>query len=170
MLPADIVALAAAEVPASFHSRFSAAAKTYRYVINNGKKPSPFLRLYSYHIPRPLDTEAMREGARRLVGKQDFSSFRALGTPVKTTVRNLFGLQVSREGELVYIDLRADGFLYHMARMITGTLIRVGLGKLDPRDVADILTSRDSMKGGPAAPARGLFLDRVEYPDNALDC
>lgn len=112
----------------------------------------------------------MREGARHLVGKQDFSAFRALGTPVKTTVRSLFGIQVSREGELVYIDISADGFLYHMARMITGTLIRVGLGKLDPREVADILASRDSLKGGPAAPARGLFLDRIEYSDTAIDC
>lgn len=170
MLPADIVALEAAEVPASFHSRFSAVSKTYCYVINNGKNPYPFLRLYSYHVPRSLDTGAMQEGARHLVGKHDFSAFRALGTPVKTTVRNLFGIQVSREGELVYIDIRADGFLYHMARMITGTLIRVGLGKLGPRDVADILASRDSLKGGPAAPARGLFLERVEYPDTALDC
>lgn len=170
LLPGDIVALDAVEVPASFHSRFSAVSKTYRYVINNGEKPSPFLRLYSYHIPRFLDVEAMREGAQHLVGKQDFSAFRALGTPVKTTVRSLFGIQVSREGELVYIDISADGFLYHMARMITGTLIRVGLGKLDPREVADILTSRDSLKGGPAAPARGLFLDRIEYSDTAIDC
>lgn len=170
VLPVDIVALDSVEVPESFHSRFSAASKTYRYAINNGEKPSPFLRLYSYHIPRFLDVEAMREGARHLVGKQDFSAFRALGTPVKTTVRSLFGIQVSREGELVYIDISADGFLYHMARMITGTLIRVGLGKLDPREVADILASRDSLKGGPAAPARGLFLDRIEYSDTAIDC
>lgn len=170
VLPVDIVALDSGEVPESFHSRFSAASKTYRYVIINGEKPSPFLRLYSYHIPRFLDVEAMREGARHLVGKQDFSAFRALGTPVKTTVRSLFGIQVSREGELVYIDISADGFLYHMARMITGTLIRVGLGKLDPREVADILASRDSLKGGPAAPARGLFLDRIEYSDTAIDC
>lgn len=170
LLPVDIVVLESAEVPASFHSRFSAVAKTYRYVINNGEKPSPFLRLYSYHIPRFLNIEAMREGARHMVGRQDFSSFRALGTPVKTTVRSLFGIQVSREGELVYIDIRAEGFLYHMARMITGTLIRVGLGKINPQQVADILASCDSLKGGPAAPARGLFLDRIEYPNTALDC
>ncbi|MDD2553776.1 MAG: tRNA pseudouridine(38-40) synthase TruA [Desulfotomaculaceae bacterium] len=170
VLPADIIALEAAVAPASFHSRFSAAAKTYRYVIYNGKMPSPFLRFYSYHLPCALDLEAMRDGARSLVGKQDFSAFRALGTPVKTTVRSLFGIEVSKEDELVYIEMRADGFLYHMARMITGTLIRVGLGKLNPREVADILANRDSMKGGPAAPARGLFLDRIEYPEDTLDC
>lgn len=170
VLPVDIVALEAAEVPASFHSRFSTVSKTYQYVINNGKKPSPFLRLYSCHIPRALDEEAMGAAARYLVGKQDFSAFRALGTPVKTTVRSLSGIAVSRESDMVYIEITADGFLYHMARMITGTLIRVGLGKLDPREVADILASRDSLRGGPAAPARGLFLDRIEYPDTAIDC
>jgi len=164
LLPGDITALESVEVPESFHSRFSAVAKTYRYVINNGKRHSPFLRLYSYHIPRLLDLEAMRSGARHLLGEHDFSAFRAQGTPVKTTVRTLYEIRLSRENELVYIDIKADGFLYHMARMITGTLIRVGLGKLDPEEVADILASRDSLKGGPTAPARGLFLERIEYP------
>jgi tRNA pseudouridine38-40 synthase len=170
LLPMDIVALEASEVPAAFHSRFSAIAKTYQYVINNGKNPSPFLRLYSYHIPRLLNTEAMQDGAQHLVGRHDFSAFRALGTPVKTTVRNLYGIRVSREGDLVYIEIRADGFLYHMARMIAGTLIRLGLGKIEPQDVSDIQASCDSLKGGPAAPARGLFLDSIEYPDTASDC
>lgn len=164
LLPGDITALDSVEVPESFHSRFSAVAKTYRYVINNGKRNSPFLRLYSYHVPRPLDLEAMRAGARHLLGEHDFSAFRAQGTPVKTTVRMLYGIMVNSENELVYIDMRADGFLYHMARMIAGTLIRVGLGKLDPEEVADILAGRDSLKGGPTAPARGLFLERIEYP------
>ena len=170
VLPDDIVALDAVAAPDSFHARFSAAAKTYRYVIYNGRMPSPFMRLYSYHIPRAMDIEAMRDGARSLVGKQDFSAFRALGTPVKTTVRSLFGIEVSRAGELICIEMRADGFLYHMARMITGTLIRVGLGKLKPGGVAGILAGRDSMQGGPAAPARGLFLDRIEYPEHTLVC
>lgn len=163
-LPRDIVALEAVEVPDSFHARFSAVAKSYRYTIYNGRIHSPFLRLYSYHIPQPLDAGAMLAGAGYLVGRHDFSAFRALGTPVKTTVRNLYEAGVSREGDLVYVDVRADGFLYHMVRMISGTLIRVGLGKLRPEEVADILASRDSMRGGPTAPARGLCLEKVEYP------
>ncbi|MCL6636067.1 MAG: tRNA pseudouridine(38-40) synthase TruA [Peptococcaceae bacterium] len=163
LLPDDIVALESAEVPASFHARFSAVAKSYRYTIYNGKMPSPFLRLYSYHVPWPLDVAAMQAGARYLVGRHDFSAFRALGTPVKTTVRTLFEARVSREGELVFVDLRADGFLYHMARMIAGTLIRVGLGKIPPGQVAEILAGRDSLKAGPTAPARGLCLEKVEY-------
>jgi len=166
LLPEDIVALESAEAPPSFHARFSALAKSYRYTIYNGKLKDPFLRLYSYHIPFPLDVEAMREGAGRLPGKHDFSAFRALGTPVKTTVRTLYEARVNRQGDLIYIDLRGDGFLYHMARMIAGTLIRVGKGRIPPhppQEVADILESRDSLRGGPTAPARGLCLERVEY-------
>lgn len=164
VLPEDIVALESEEAPASFHARFSAIAKQYRYTIYNGKRHSPFLRLYSYHIPQPLNLQAMQEGAGFLLGKHDFSAFRALGTPVKTTARNLLEARVTGEGDLVYVDLRADGFLYHMARMITGTLIRVGLGKIDAVEVAGILASRDSQKAGPTAPARGLCLEKVLYP------
>lgn len=163
LLPRDIVALESLEGPTAFHARFSAVAKTYRYTVYNGKLHSPFQRLFSYHIPQPLNVEAMQAGAHYLVGKHDFSAFRALGTPVKTTVRTLHEARVSREGDLVYVDVRAEGFLYHMARMIAGTLIRVGLGKINAEEVAGILASRDSMLGGPTAPARGLCLEKVEY-------
>jgi len=164
LLPRDIVALDAEEVPVSFHARFSAIAKTYRYTVYHGKWHSPFHRLYSYHVPKQLDFNAMREAAGYLEGRHDFSAFRALGTPVKTTVRTLYQARVASEGDLVYIILRADGFLYHMARMISGTLLRVGLGKLAAGEVAGILASLDSMKGGPTLPARGLCLEKVEYP------
>ncbi|MGI6492795.1 MAG: tRNA pseudouridine(38-40) synthase TruA [Peptococcaceae bacterium] len=165
ILPPDIVALESREVDPSFHARFSAVAKSYRYTVFNGKIASPFLRLYSYHIPHPLDTEAMQEGARHLLGQHDFSAFRALGTPVKSTVRRILDSSVSREGDLVYIDLKGNGFLYHMARMIAGTLIRVGKGKIPPSRVKDILLSGDSLQGGPTAPARGLCLERIYYPE-----
>ncbi len=164
ILPSDITAIESVAVPESFHSRFSAVAKTYRYVISNEKKRSPFLRLYSCHVPQTLDVEAMQAGARYLIGRHDFSAFRVLGTPVKTTVRTLYEVQVSREGNMVYIDMRAQGFLYRMARMIAGTLIRAGSGKIGPGDVAYILAGRNSMKGGPTAPAQGLFLEKIEYP------
>lgn len=163
LLPRDIAALDAEEVPDTFHARFSTVAKTYRYTIYNGKWPSPFCRLYSYHIPARLDIKSMREAAGYLEGKHDFSAFRALGTAVKTTIRRLYRAQVSREGDFVYIMLCADGFLYHMARMLTGTLLRVGMGKLPADEVAAILASRDSLQGGPALPARGLCLETVRY-------
>lgn len=165
LLPEDIVALESVEVAPSFHARYSAVAKAYRYTIYNGKIPSPFKRLYSYHIPYPLDEGAMREGAKFLLGRHDFSAFRALGTSVKSTVRTILESRVNRVGDTIYIDLRGDGFLYHMVRMIAGTLIRVGKGKISPDEVEAILFSQDSLRGGPTAPARGLCLERVEYQD-----
>ncbi len=164
MLPDDITALESTAVPESFHARFSATAKLYRYTIYNGQMPVPFYRLYSYHIPRPLDVGAMRAGARLLAGKHDFKAFRALGTPVKTTVRTLFEAVVRQEDKMVLIDLRADGFLYHMARMIAGTLIRVGLGRLPAAGISEILVGTERFRVGPTAPAKGLCLEKVEYP------
>lgn len=163
LLPEDIVALESTEVEPSFHARFSAVAKSYCYTIYNGKIPSPFHRLYSYHIHHPLDEGAMREGAKYLLGRHDFSAFRALGTPVKSTVRTIYESRVNRVGDMIYIDLRGDGFLYHMVRMIAGTLIRVGKGKTPPEEVGEILLCGDSLRGGPTAPARGLCLEQVEY-------
>jgi tRNA pseudouridine38-40 synthase len=165
LLPEDIVALDSVEAAPSFHARFSALSKSYRYTIYNGKIPSPFLRLYSYHIHHPLDEEAMLLGAKCLLGRHDFSAFRALGTPVKSTVRTILESWVSRAGDLIYIDVQGNGFLYHMVRMIAGTLIRVGKGKIPPEEVADILLSKDSLNGGPTAPARGLCLERIEYQE-----
>jgi tRNA pseudouridine38-40 synthase len=163
LLPADIAALESVEVAPSFHARFSAVSKAYRYTIYNGKIPSPFKRLYSYHIPYPLDEGAMREGAKLLLGRHDFSAFRALGTPVKSTVRTILECRVNRAGDMIYIDVKGDGFLYHMVRMIAGTLIRVGKGKIPPEEVENILLSKNSLKSGPTAPARGLCLERVDY-------
>jgi len=164
VLPQDIVALSSRSVPDSFHARFSAAAKTYRYTVYNAPVPSPFARLYSLHVPRPLDVESMREAAAVLLGRHDFAPFRALGTPVKSTVRTVHEAAVRREGEFVYIDLKADGFLYHMARLIAGTLLRVGLKKVPPSYVAEVLAGKSGARAGPAAPARGLCLEKVEYP------
>lgn len=164
LLPRDIVVVDAAAVPDTFHARYDAIAKTYRYTFDNGLWPSPFHRLYSYHVPKRLDLDAMQTAAGYLEGRHDFSAFRALGTPVKTTVRTLYQAQVTSAGDFVYIVLRGDGFLYHMARLISGTLLRVGLGKLPPDAVPGILAGKDSLKGGPAAPARGLCLEKVEYP------
>lgn len=164
LLPRDIVALGAESVPENFHARYAAIAKTYRYTLYNGKWHSPFDRLYSYHVPKRLDLDAMQEAAGYFEGRHDFSAFRALGTPVKSTVRTLYQAQVTGAGDFVYITLRADGFLYHMARMIAGTLLRVGLHRLPPDAVTGILAGGDSLQGGPTAPARGLCLEKVEYP------
>lgn len=166
ILPEDIVVLSAEKAPDNFHARFSAVAKTYCYTVYNSRVPSPFWRLYSLHVPLPLDIEAMREAARYLLGKHDFAVFRALGTPVRSTERMLRSVAISREGLLVRLELRADGFLYHMARMIAGTLLRVGLGKVQPEAMPAIMAGQARNKTGPVLPARGLCLEQVEYGNN----
>ncbi|WP_307400832.1 tRNA pseudouridine(38-40) synthase TruA [Desulfofundulus luciae] len=164
MLPRDIAALKAEEVGPEFHARYSALAKTYRYTIYNSRIPSPFWRLYSHFVPRPLDVEAMAQAAQKLVGTHDFASFQAAGSPIKNTVRTLFAVDVFREGiELVHLTFRGNGFLYNMVRIMVGTLIEVGLGKRDPDDIPAILAARDRTRAGPTAPPEGLCLERVEY-------
>ncbi len=164
MLPRDIAALEAEEVGPEFHARYSALAKTYRYTIYNSRIPSPFWRLYSHFVPRPLDVEAMEKAAQKLVGTHDFASFQAAGSPIKNTVRTLFSADVCREGkELIHLTFRGNGFLYNMVRIMVGTLIEVGLGKRDPDDMEAILAARDRTRAGPTAPPEGLCLERVEY-------
>jgi len=164
ILPEDIAALRAEEVPFDFHARFSALAKVYRYTVHNARVPSPFYRRYSHFEPRPLDLEAMAAAAGRLVGRHDFASFQASGSSAKTTVRTLFSAAVEKKGELVCFTFRGDGFLYNMVRIMVGTLLEVGLGKRRPEEIPLLLAAGDRTAAGPTVPARGLTLLRVEYP------
>jgi len=163
VLPRDIAAVAAEEKPDSFHPRFSAKAKRYCYTIYNGQWPAPLHRLYSYHIPHKLDLSAMQRAALDLIGEKDFSAFRALGTPVKTTVRLMHRIEVTRTDDFVHISLCANGFLYHMARMIAGTLLRIGMGRIPAGEIKSILENQSSFASGPSLPARGLCLEEVMY-------
>ncbi len=163
VLPEDIAVVDAEEVPEDFHARFSARWKEYRYSVHNSRRPDPFLRRYSYFFPRPLDLEAMREGAGHLRGRHDFSAFKAEGTPVRSAVRTLYEIRVERSGGMIGLVFRGDGFLHHMARIITGTLLEVGLGKYPPSEVAGILASGDRTRAGPTAPPQGLCLMKVYY-------
>lgn len=163
LLPEDIKAVEAEEQPDGFHARFSAVAKTYRYTIYNGKWPAPLHRLYSYHVPYSLDLNNMRKAAAFLEGEHDFSAFRAMGTPVKSTVRQMYNIQVIDQGGCIHITMRASGFLYHMARLLAGSLLKAGLKKLTAEEVSGILISGNSLLAGPALPARGLCLEEVEY-------
>jgi tRNA pseudouridine38-40 synthase len=162
-LPDDIVAVGAEEVAPDFHARYSAVAKTYVYSIYNRKTPSPFRRLYSYHVPWALEVEAMRQAAGYLVGQHDFSSFQATGRPVKSAVRTLFRADVTADWPMVRITVRGDGFLYQMVRIIAGTLIEVGRGRLAPDDLPAIIAARIRAYAGQTAPPHGLRLEKVEY-------
>lgn len=163
VLPGDMAVLAAVDVADHFHARFSARAKEYRYSIHNSRIPDPFLKRYSFFFPRPLDLEDIREAAEHLAGRHDFSAFKAEGTPVKSAVRNLYEIKIVRSGDMIYLAFQGEGFLHHMVRIITGTLLEVGLKKLSPGVIPDILASGDRTRAGPTAPPQGLCLMEVFY-------
>jgi len=162
-LPEDIVVKDAQIVPESFHATKSAKGKIYVYSILNSSFPSPLLRFYSYFFPLELNLEAMKRAAGYFIGVHDFSSFRASGSEVKTSVREIRRLEVNKNQELVTIEIEANGFLYNMARIIAGTLLDVGISKLDPREIPDIIKSRDRNKAGRTLPPQGLCLKEVIY-------
>lgn len=166
VLPPDVRVLAIEEAPAGFHARFSARAKTYEYRIVNAPLVSAFLHRYAWHVPQPLDFDAMRTAASPLVGSHDFAGFQGAGSSVASTERTIFDVRIEDGGgfDLPYIvRVSGDGFLRHMVRNIVGTLVEVGAGRWDAWRLVEILDSRDRTRAGPTAPAHGLFLVSVVY-------
>jgi len=163
LLPDDIVAQQAEEVDMSFHAQFSAKSKVYRYHIFNSRVPSAFHRLYSYHVPQELDIDKMREAAGYIIGRHDFSAFRAAGSKAKTSMRNVYRLDIEHVPPHIYLTIEADGFLYNMVRIITGTLLYVGKGKLTPRDIRKFIEAGRREDAGPTVPPQGLCLMQVKY-------
>jgi tRNA pseudouridine38-40 synthase len=162
--PAAITVLAAELAPDGFDARLSAIARTYRYRFLNRRSPPALERSRVWHVARPLDVEAMHEGARHLVGHHDFSTFRDSLCQAKSPLKTLDVLDLCRVGEEIHIEARARSFLHHQVRNIAGTLKLVGLGRWHPDDVARALAERDRRAGGPTAPAEGLYLVEVRYP------
>ena len=162
-LPEDIRVTEARQVPEDFHARFQAVGKMYTYRIHNAPHASAILRNCTAHVPVRLDEEAMRRCALPLIGTHDFSAFAASGGQAKTTVRTIDFFSVDRAGEEVTVRVHGNGFLYNMVRIIAGTLIDVGHGKLDPGCVARAIESKNRLDLGVTAPACGLELTRVEY-------
>jgi tRNA pseudouridine38-40 synthase len=163
-LPKDIVILESNEVNMDFHSRYHCKGKTYSYTILNSRLPKAIGRNYVYHYKNSLNLEAMQYGAKFLIGKHDFSAFRNIGSSVKTSVRNITELQVFKEEDgLIKFVISADGFLYNMVRIIVGTLLEVGIGKIAPGSVESILLSKDRTKAGVSVPPQGLCLEKVYY-------
>jgi tRNA pseudouridine38-40 synthase len=168
LLPADIAVRAAAVVPPDFNARFGACAKRYSYRIWNDPTPSALRARYTCHIPRKLDLEAMRQAAAVLPGEQDFRSFMAAGSSAKTTVRRLFSAEVvsrPEEPREVRLIVEGAGFLYNMMRIISGTLVYIGLGKLQADDMREILAARNRKAAGKTLPANGLFLETVRFKE-----
>lgn len=190
-LPDDMAVLDAAEAPADFHAIAGARQKRYRYVIRDGPVRDVFARHYCWHIYGRLDAAAMHRSAQALAGTHDFKSFENSGSERENSIRTVFEIAVSREqgdlagspgiaaatvgqapsatpgqrgaGDLVAVEVEADGFLYNMVRAIVGTLVEVGQGKRDDSWPAEVLEARDRRAGGRTAPPQGLFLVRVEY-------
>lgn len=166
LLPAEIRVTAACEAPMGFHARHAAIAKTYEYRIHRGALCPPFAARYTYWHPYPLDEAAIRIAAERFIGNRDFQSFASENRSERdSTVRTVYASTMIREGDLLLYRVRGSGFLYRMVRNIVGTLLEVGRGNLGPGDIDRILDARDRRAAGPTAPARGLFLVSVEYPE-----
>ncbi|MEG1686489.1 MAG: tRNA pseudouridine(38-40) synthase TruA [Angelakisella sp.] len=162
-LPPDIAVLDCAEAPPGFHPRYSATGKKYCYRIWNAPVRNPFEQEFCWHLPRPLDVNAMNAAAQLLVGKHDFSAFCAAGGKVSDHLRTLRRCTVERQGDLVTITVEGDGFLYNMVRSIAGTLTDVAYGKLSPENIPAVLQSLERSRAGATAPAQGLCLEEVYY-------
>ena len=163
LLPDDIVVCQATDVPADFHARYAARRKTYAYVVHNHAIPSAIRAPYAWHVPQPVDLTAMRTAARVLVGRHDFSAFRAASCTARSPWRCLSQLRILRHAARLVFVLCADGFLQHMARNIVGTLVAMGRGQIAADAMTTILHSGQRQHAGPTAPAHGLFLVRVVY-------
>jgi tRNA pseudouridine38-40 synthase len=163
LLPPDIVAKEAKEVSPDFHPRFDATSRVYRYLIDNRPVPAALLRRYAWHVPEPLDVEAMRSASQHLIGVHDFASFHASGSDLGSTVREMKRIVISKRNGIISITLEANSFLYHMARIIVGTLVEIGLGERHPDEMREILMVRDRSAAGKTAPPHGLCLMQVKY-------
>lgn len=163
-LPEDIRIQSSREVPQDFHPRHCDSVKTYEYHILNTDFPIPTERFYSYFFHRNLNMEKMQQAASYLVGEHDFKSFCSAKTQVTETVRTIYQLEVYREQHFVKIRISGSGFLYNMVRIITGTLLQVGIGYYEPEEVRIMLEKKDRTVAGPCAPARGLRLVKIDYP------
>lgn len=163
-LKKSIRIISAEEVDERFHSRLTCKKKTYRYIINNSEFSSAIYRNLETHIPQKLDIEKMKIGAKFFEGEHDFKAFKASGTSSKSSVRTIYKADVvEMPDNRIYIELTGNGFLYNMVRIISGTLVDVGFGKIEPDEIKSIIESKDRSLAGKTLPPNGLYLLKVEY-------
>jgi tRNA pseudouridine38-40 synthase len=173
-LPEDIRIIHSEECPEDFHPRYDAKNKIYSYLISRTGPCSVFLKRYSWQMPYQLNSDAMRTASGYLIGKQDFSSFRASGCSSKHPVREIMDISISEtdtiefialkfDAPVIKISIQANAFLRHMARNIVGTLVNAGAGKYTPEKMNETLEAKDRRAAGKTAPACGLFLEKIEY-------
>ena len=169
-LPTDIAVTAAKIVPEHFNPRFDPISKTYAYNIYSAKVPNPLLRRYSAFVPQALDFDAMKKAAGYFVGRHDFAAFMATGSSAKTTVREVFSCGIEKQPSgVITLAITGGGFLYNMVRIIAGTVVYIGMGKISPEDVPGIIQSRDRTKAGKTMPPEGLTLVEVQFDADCAD-
>ena len=166
-LPEDIRILRSDQVPPEWHPRRQTCRKTYEYRIRLGSIPVPTERLYAHYVHHPVDPSRMREAATFLTGEHDFAAFCAAGSQASTTVRTVFSIEICDAPGQVTIRVCGNGFLYNMVRILAGTLLDVGMGRKEPKDMTAILEGKDRRQAGPTLPAKGLFLMGYEYGEEA---
>jgi len=164
-LPHDVTIRSVHIVEDNFSARFSATERAYVYAIYNAKEPAALCARYAYHVWSPLDLGAFRAGANHLIGEHDFRSFCGMLPDSGPTIRTVKTIDVQRKGDVIRIEIRADGFLHRMVRTIVGTLVECATARRDPQDVPAMLQARDRNAAGLTAPAHGLYLAGVRYRD-----
>lgn len=162
LLPPDIAVVSAEEVPVDFNPRHQAKGKHYRYTIFNASRRSPLARASAWYLRDSLDIDRMRQGAALFIGEHDFAAFRTSGCAAKTTIRRIDSVEISVSGGFIHIDVIGSGFMRNMVRIMAGTLVEIGKGKLPPEHVKRCLTE-SGVKAGPTAPPHGLCLMEVYY-------
>jgi tRNA pseudouridine38-40 synthase len=163
LLPDDIRVKNSCLVPDSFHAQFSATGKRYRYTIYNNRQGTALHRRTCWHVGQRLGREDMAEAARHFIGMHDFTAFQSAGGVIRETVKTVTLSEITSDGPFIHFDVAADGFLYNMVRIMAGTLVKVGRGRLKPDDIPLIIESRDRERAGYTAPAHGLCLMEVYY-------
>ncbi len=165
-LPEDIGVLEIAEVPERFHSRLNAKGKRYVYRVWNSKIPNVFYRKYAYTVEEALNMDAMQQAAGYLLGEHDFKSFTSTKKGKKSTVRRIDNIMIEKKDAMITFTFEGNGFLYHMVRIVMGTLLEVGLGKKQVESIPQILAAKDREQAGMLVPAKGLILEEVFYEIN----
>jgi tRNA pseudouridine38-40 synthase len=162
--PRKVSVLKAEEVTGDFHARFSATSRSYRYYIINRRPPPVIEAPYVWHVPKPLAVQPMQDAARLLIGQHDFSTFRAQDCQSNSPIKTLDQLDIAADGERIIFSVKARSFLYHQVRNMVGTLQMVGTGQWSLDDFKIAFAAKDRTKGGPTAPAQGLFFWEATYP------
>ncbi len=161
----SIVIKSAEEVSEDFHSRYHCKRKTYRYIINNSKYGTAIYRKLECIIPQKLNIEEMEKAIKHFEGEHDFKAFKSTGGNNKSNVRTIYSANLKKDNDRIYLEFTGNGFLYNMVRIISGTIVDVGLGKIKQEEIPNIIKQKDRQKAGKTLPAHGLYLVKVEYEE-----